>query len=119
MRSTFCVLMLLLSVPSLGTNAPQAVADSFELTAAAQDLGNYFPTYLANGYWSVASSPLGITPTLSLMAGFMDYTPTDVSRPAALPSWNEIDYYDGEQWIGAADPKSAAFADYAQTLDMR
>jgi len=67
------------------TGLPRPVADTFTLTATQANFAQYYPTYLANGYWSVASSLLGTAPTVSHMAGLMDYEADDVSRPAAIP----------------------------------
>src|SRR5258708_33155889 len=38
------------------TGLPRAAADTFRLTATQANFVPYYPTYLANGYWSVASS---------------------------------------------------------------
>lgn len=94
-------------------------ADLFSLTATASDFGRYYPTYLANGYFSTHSSPQGTAPALSLMTGLMDYTDGDVSRPAALPGWTEIDYCAGGKWLNAAELSPEQFADYRQVLRMR
>ncbi len=96
-----------------------AGADSFTLTATERDFGNYYPTYLANGYWSVASSLLGTDAAPAQIVGVMDYTPNDVSRPAAIPSWNEIDYFDGSQWLNDGKVGPQTHLHYRQTLDMR
>jgi protein-glucosylgalactosylhydroxylysine glucosidase len=89
------------------------------LTATARNFDNYYPTYLANGHWSMASSLLGTAPTQAQMIGVMDYTPADVSRPAAIPSWNEIDYFDGAEWLNAGPVNAQSHTQYSQTLDMR
>jgi trehalose/maltose hydrolase-like predicted phosphorylase len=93
--------------------------DTFELTATDRNFQNYYPTYLANGYWSMASSLSGTGPTPAQIVGVMDYTANDVSRPAAIPSWNEIDYYDGAEWLNAGAVSGASHLRYRQTLDMR
>lgn len=93
--------------------------DTFELTATEGNLQIYYPTYLANGHWSMASSLSGTGPTPAQIVGVMDYTANDVSRPAAIPSWNEIDYYDGAQWLNAGAVSAATHSGYRQTLDMR
>jgi trehalose/maltose hydrolase-like predicted phosphorylase len=93
--------------------------DTFSLTATARNFDDYYPTYLANGYWSMASSLLGTAPTRAQMIGVMDYTPADVSRPAAIPSWNEIDYFDGAEWLNAGPVNAQSHTRYSQTLDMR
>src|SRR6185312_415573 len=119
-------------VPVMAARAPDS---SFILSATGGNFDSYYPTYLANGYWSLASTLLGTSPALSFMAGVMDYTDDDVSRPAALPSWNEIDYFDGGAWLngGASNHSGASLngdashggalnaqtqAGYRQTLDM-
>jgi protein-glucosylgalactosylhydroxylysine glucosidase len=93
--------------------------DTFEMTATERNFQNYYPTYLANGYWSMASSLSGTGPTPAQIIGVMDYTANDVSRPAAIPSWNEIDYYDGAQWLNAGAVSADTHSDYRQTLNMR
>jgi trehalose/maltose hydrolase-like predicted phosphorylase len=109
-------------VPAAATHVPaagaRAVADTFTLTATQANFAQYYPTYLANGYWSVASSLLGTSSTVAHMVGIMDYGPDDVSRPAAIPSWNEIDYFDGGAWLNGGTVGAQTHADYRQTLDM-
>jgi protein-glucosylgalactosylhydroxylysine glucosidase len=100
------------------TGLPRPAADTFRLTATQANFAQYYPTYLANGYWSVASSLLGTAPTVSHMAGIMDYEADDVSRPAAIPNWNEIDYFDGGAWLNGGNVDAHTHTDYRQTLDM-
>ena len=71
-------------------------ADSFTLSASAQDFGSYFPSYLANGYFSTMTAPRGTEGNLAYMVAFMDYAKDDMSRPAAIPGWSEIDYSTGD-----------------------
>ncbi|MDP9014395.1 MAG: glycoside hydrolase family 65 protein, partial [Pseudomonadota bacterium] len=98
--------------------AEAPAAATFTLTATAGNFENYYPTYLANGHWSMASSLLGTAPTQAHMVGVMDYTAGDVSRPAAIPSWNEIDYFDGTEWLNAGPVTAQSHTRYRQTLDM-
>ena len=91
---------------------------SFQLTASSDHFGSYFPSYLANGYFSTMTSPRGTEPARAYMVAFMDYDKRDISRPAAIPGWNEIDYNPGGGWINATRLDQKIFADYAQTLDM-
>ncbi len=119
-RSPFsCLALAALSLLSL-VRSPVAAASTadFELVATERDFGLYFPTYLANGIYSAQSSLRGTDPTLSLMAGVMDYTPGDVSRPAAIPSWTEVDYFNGQAWLNESTVTASAYQDYRQTLDM-
>jgi trehalose/maltose hydrolase-like predicted phosphorylase len=108
------------ATPAHGSaTARRASTDSFTLTATQDNFAQYYPTYLANGYWSVASSLLGTAPTVAHMVGIMDYDADDVSRPAAIPSWNEIDYFDGGAWLNGGAVGAQTHAGYRQVLNMR
>lgn len=91
---------------------------SFRLTATAADFGQYYPAYLANGHFSTDTSLHGTRAALSLMGGLMDRTAGDVSRPAALPGWMEVDCHNGAGWLNAAEVSPDAFREYTQTLDL-
>jgi protein-glucosylgalactosylhydroxylysine glucosidase len=96
---------------------------SFLLSAGSADLPRYFPTYLANGYFSTLSSPRGTEVSRSYVAGLMDYTPGDISRPASVPGWTEIDFNagppgGGQTWLNRAPMNERRFRDYRQTLDL-
>ena len=113
-------LVLTCSLASASTPVPTDVSrpSDFELVATERDFGRYFPTYLANGIFSAQSSLRGTDATLALMAGLMDYTPGDVSRPAAIASWTEVDYFNGHAWLNESAVGPSAYQDYRQTLDM-
>lgn len=91
---------------------------SFRLTATAVNFGEYHPAYLANGHFSTDTSLHGTRAALSLMAGLMDRTAGDVSRPAALPGWMEVDYHNGVEWLNAVEVSDTTFRNYVQTLDL-
>jgi protein-glucosylgalactosylhydroxylysine glucosidase len=102
----------------------QAAADTFSLSATAADFANYFPSYLANGYFSTLTSLRGTEGNLAYMVGFMDYAKDDMSRPAAIPGWSEIDYSTGDSaaghfWMNQVAVNASQFADYRQTLNMQ
>jgi trehalose/maltose hydrolase-like predicted phosphorylase len=105
-------------LPALCPAGTAPTPADFQLVATERDFALYFPTYLANGLFSAQSSLRGTDATLAQMAGVMDYTPEDVSRPAAIPSWTEIDYFDGHAWLNESPVTAAAYRDYRQTLDM-
>jgi trehalose/maltose hydrolase-like predicted phosphorylase len=121
--------LVLTAGPSVGAAAPaDPIEDtpdpSFTLRASAADFGNYFPTYLANGYFSTLSAPRGTEGNLAYMVGFMDYGKDDISRPAAIPGWSEIDYSTGDSaaghfWMNQVPMNPALFQDYSQVLNMR
>jgi protein-glucosylgalactosylhydroxylysine glucosidase len=92
---------------------------NFLLTATSKDLETYFPTYLANGYFSTMTGPRGTENNLSYVVAFMDYTKEDIARPAAIPGWSGIDYGTGEFWVNSTRLTPKAFQNYRQTLNMR
>jgi protein-glucosylgalactosylhydroxylysine glucosidase len=114
----------LLPVLLLLAAASAAAEDSsFLLTAGPADLAGYFPAYLANGYFSTFSTPRGTEPARSYMAGLMDYTPGDMTRPASVPGWSEIDFNPsapgaGQAWLDRVPMSEQRFRDYRQTLDL-
>jgi trehalose/maltose hydrolase-like predicted phosphorylase len=108
-----CLIAAALALPAHAATDP-----GFLLTGTAANFGSYFPSYLANGYFSTMTSVRGTEGNRAYMVAFMDYKPDDIARPAAIPGWSEIDYNPGGGWLNSTriDPK--IFADYAQTLDM-
>jgi len=103
----------LLAAPAFGRTDP-----SFLLTATSKNFGSYFPGYLANGYFSTMTAPRGTEAAPGYMVAFMDYTKGDISRPAAIPGWSEIDYNPGGGWLDSTRLDKKIFVDYAQTLNM-
>src|SRR5271169_5357603 len=116
-----------LILPWLTLAAGSALAgsdSSFSLGASAEDFGNYFPSYLANGYFSTMTAPRGTEGNLAYMVAFMDYGADDIARPAAIPGWSEIDYSTGDSaaghfWMNQVPLNAALFKDYSQVLNMR
>jgi protein-glucosylgalactosylhydroxylysine glucosidase len=76
------------------------------------------PAFIGNGAFSLVSTPLGATASLSYASGVYDHGPGDVPRIAALPVWNAIDVSDGQHWLGQATLDSTSLRNYHQTLDM-
>jgi protein-glucosylgalactosylhydroxylysine glucosidase len=101
--------------------APEA---SFVLRASAADFDNYFPSYLANGYFSTITGQRGTEGNLAYMVAFMDYAQNDIARPAAIPGWSEIDYSAGDSaaghfWMNQVALNPALFQEYSQILNMQ
>jgi protein-glucosylgalactosylhydroxylysine glucosidase len=96
---------------------------SFLLRAGLAELPGYFPAYLGNGYLGTLTAPRGTEATPAYMAAFMDYTAGDMSRPAQVPGWTEVDFSSsppgsGIAWLNRARLDERHFADYRQTLDL-
>jgi protein-glucosylgalactosylhydroxylysine glucosidase len=107
----------------VGAPARAETDPTFILTAAAKDLDRYFPSYLANGYFSTMTGPRGTEGNLAYMVAFMDYAKEDIARPAAIPGWSEVNYSTGtssagEFWLNRTKLGAASFKDYSQTLNM-
>jgi len=109
---------LFLVAATLALPARAATDPSFLLTGTAENFDTYFPSYLANGYFSTMTSVRGTEGNRAYMVAFMDYKPGDIARPAAIPGWSEIDYNPGGGWLNSTRIDKKIFADYAQTLDM-
>lgn len=96
--------------------------DPFRLSAELSDLPAYFPAYLANGFVSTLSAPRGTEATRSYLVALMDYTTGDISRPAAVPGWTEIDFSSSvpprSDWLNHQPLNERRFRDYHQTLDL-
>ena len=116
--------VLLLAAIGCYASIVQATADpSFLLTATSKDFASYFPGQLANGYLSTTTAPRGTEGNLSYLVGFMDYGKDDMSRPAAIPGWTEIDYSTGQSdaghfWMNQVDLDPSVFQDYQQVLNL-
>ena len=110
---------------ALAVGTARAASDpSFTLSAGAEDFDRYFPSYLANGYFSTMTAPRGTEGNLAYMVAFMDYAKDDMARPAAIPGWSEIDYSTGDSaaghfWMNQVPLNPALFQDYSQVLNMQ
>src|ERR1700730_17156715 len=94
-------LIFVLTWLALTAGPASAASDpGFTLSASAADFDHYFPSYLANGYFSTMTAPRGTEGNLAYMVAFMDYAKDDIARPAAIPGWSEIDYSTGDSAAG-------------------
>ena len=104
--------------------AASATDTGFRLSTALEQLPDYFPGLLGNGYVATQTTPRGTEPAQTFLVGLMDYSPGDISRPALIPGWTAIDFAPGragpkDEWVNEAPLTAARFAGYRQTLDMR
>ena len=121
MKSSSLVLFWLALAAGPASAGPDA---GFDLSASAADFDSYFPSYLANGYFSTMTAPRGTEGNLAYMVAFMDYGKDDIARPAAIPGWSEIDYSTGNSaaghwWMNQVPLNPQLFKDYSQVLNMR
>jgi trehalose/maltose hydrolase-like predicted phosphorylase len=112
MRITVVFLMFLI-LPEPAVNAQDS-----SFIFITKNLSNYTPASLGNGYFSIESSLSGTRQTGSYMVWVYDHGAHDVPRIARLPAWNEINYFDGINWLNNEKINSSKFQDYKQTLDM-
>ncbi|HEV7122695.1 MAG TPA: glycoside hydrolase family 65 protein [Rhodanobacter sp.] len=116
--------LLIVAMFSGAASIAYATTDpGFLLTATSQDFASYFPGQLANGYLSTTTAPRGTEGNLGYMVGFMDYGKDDMSRPAAIPGWTEIDYSTGQSdaghfWMNQVDLTPSVFQDYRQVMNL-
>ena len=107
---------LVLSTALLSLPAIYAQDSSFIIET--ENLESYTPSYLGNGYFSIATSQLGTKATESYMAWVYDHGKGDVPRIAVLPAWNEVNFFNGERWLNDASLDEHTLRSYRQSLDM-
>ena len=117
-KAILCLVLL-----AAAASTPAATDPSFVLRAGLNDVPRYFPGYLGNGYLGTLTAPRGTEATRTYMAALMDHTPDDMSRPAAVPAWNQIDFSpgmpgEGFSWLNRVSINERSFKDYSQTLDL-
>jgi trehalose/maltose hydrolase-like predicted phosphorylase len=105
-------------------SAAQETDAGFRLSAGLGQLPAYFPGLLGNGYIATLTTPRGTEAAQTYLVGLMDYSAGDISRPALIPGWTEIDFAPGatgskHEWVDEAALTPARFSGYRQTLDMR
>lgn len=97
------------AVPSHGTS-------SFVFTT--DDFRNYSQVSLGNGYLIGATSWNGTAPTSSTVSGLYDHLEESAySYQALVPSWNEVDYWDGSHWLNQVPSEEFKATGYRQDLD--
>jgi Glycosyl hydrolase family 65, N-terminal domain len=107
-----------LSEPSGGAESPAAVLDSFQFST--HSFSNYFPTLLGNGYLSASIPWNGASASEATLTGLYDnLEQNSYVYQALIPSWNNIDYWDGLHWLDRLTAASIHLQGYLQTLDMR
>jgi trehalose/maltose hydrolase-like predicted phosphorylase len=117
-RNLCLACLVFASTSAISTSALADTDPSFLLTGTSKNFDTYFPSYLANGYFSTMTSVRGTEANMAYMVAFMDYAKDDISRPAAIPGWSEIDYNPGGGWLNSTRVAPHIFTDYAQTLNM-
>jgi protein-glucosylgalactosylhydroxylysine glucosidase len=90
---------------------PIAAQDSTFLLVADRPSAD-FPVALGNGRFSMLTSPRGVDPTHSFLAGLYERARGDVPRIASLPAWNAIDVFDGTSWLGGTTLSDSALRSY-------
>jgi hypothetical protein len=100
--------------PMLGATEP-----GFHFTATAKNFDHYFPACLANGFFTIAAPLRGTDATASHVVGLMNSTPAGVFRLAAIPRWEETNYFDSGSWLNKSSVTTQTFSGCRQTLGMK
>ena len=94
------------------------VPDSFVF--ATDDFRHYHPVLLGNGYLVLATSWNGTSPTSSSVVGLYDHLEEKAySYQGLVPSWNEVDYWNGSHWLNQLPVDEFNATSYRQSLDLR
>jgi protein-glucosylgalactosylhydroxylysine glucosidase len=98
--------------------ATARASDSFLFTT--ENFRQYSPVSLGNGYLVAATPWNGTIPTSSTVVGLYDHLEQkDYSYQALIPSWNEVDYWNGSHWLNQQLPSDEFKAvAYRQSLNM-
>jgi len=110
-----CGVFVFLGLLTISSRSASAHDASFVFTTTS--LTPYTRAYLGNGFFSMVTEPVGTRPTESYMIKIYDHTVDDVPRIAALPAWNEINFFDGARWLNDAAPDDGSVASYQQILN--
>jgi trehalose/maltose hydrolase-like predicted phosphorylase len=103
---------------SSNTDASVATADSFRF--ASNSFSDYTPTILGNGYILCSTPWDGTAGTEAIVTGAYDHLDENAfAYQALIPSWNNIDYWNGSHWLDGLPAASLQSDEYVQTLDMR
>ncbi len=72
-RNLFLACLFCTSMPAFADTDP-----SFLLTGTSKNFDAYFPSYLANGYFSTMTSVRGTEGNMAYVVAFMDYAKDDI-----------------------------------------
>ncbi len=101
-----------------GSGQSAAIEDSFQFST--HSFSNYLPTLLGNGYLSGSTPWNGTSASEATLTGLYDHLEENsYSYQALIPSWNDIDYWNGSHWLDKLSPASIHLQGYLQTLDTR
>ncbi len=110
-----CCLQLLSVVAVYGQQRVPAQDSTFLLTST--DPRRSPSPYIGNGRIGVVIPAMGIGAAPSYKAGLYEEGPQDVPRIVAMPAWNAVRIFDGDNWL-PANPDSSVRS-YSQSVDMR
>lgn len=103
-------------LPSARNAVAAEPSSSFVFTT--DDFRNYSQVSLGNGYLIGATSWNGTAPASSTISGLYDHLEENAySYQALIPSWNEVDYWDGSHWLNQVSREEFKAAGYRQDLD--
>ncbi len=107
-----------LVVAALNSQQQPLAPDDSEFLLTSADPDRSPSPFIGNGRLGVVIPALGIGAAPSYKAGLYEHGPGDVPRIVALPAWNGISIFDGQEWIAARSVDSTVRG-YTQSIDMR
>ena len=120
LKSVFLIAMALVG-PALPQSSEKGqiaagASDSFVFTT--EDFRQYSQVSSGNGYLISATPWNGTAATLSTLVGLYDYLEQKTySYQALIPSWNEVDYWNGSHWLNRISPDEFKASAYRQSLN--
>ncbi len=99
-----------------GSISAAAQADSFQFST--QSFANYVPVFLSNGFLFGATTWNGTAAGGAVLPGLYDHLQED-SYPyqAWIPSWGEVDFFNGSNWLNQIPAEEFHAEGYDQQLD--
>jgi trehalose/maltose hydrolase-like predicted phosphorylase len=87
---------------------------------STENYRQYSQVLMGNGFLIAATPWNGTAQTSSTLAGLYDHLQDkSYSYQALIPSWNEVDYWNGSHWLNRVPPVEFRATSYQQSLDTR
>jgi trehalose/maltose hydrolase-like predicted phosphorylase len=106
------------AVPQPTEPGQETVEPSGSFVFTTGNYGQYSEVLMGNGFLIGATSWNGTAPSSSTLVGLYDHLQDkSYSYQALIPSWNEVDYWNGSHWLNRVPPADFKATSYRQRLD--